>query len=251
MEAAERLTSRDHNNFNLLRLCAAIGVVVTHSYALLGYPERDFLNRLTHGLVSFSQLGLYSFFVISGFLVYASLTRSSSVASFFSRRALRIFPALCTVIVLTVFILGPLATNLSLGAYATHPDTYRYLEGMLLYKFHYTLPGVFTQNPYPDAVNGSLWTLPHEWTCYVVLAGAYGLLKRYPRLMLAGATLGALAIRTLVGRYRVEQIIPFLNLDVRQLMLFGALFILGALAFELRATLPLKGWVALSLSIIV
>jgi hypothetical protein len=29
------------NNFNLLRLAAALCVVITHSYALVGLPEKD------------------------------------------------------------------------------------------------------------------------------------------------------------------------------------------------------------------
>ena len=30
------------------------------------------------------------------------------------------------------------------------------------------LPGVFASNPYPDVVNGALWTLPVEYACYVL-----------------------------------------------------------------------------------
>ena len=30
------------------------------------------------------------------------------------------------------------------------------------------LSGVFASNPYPDVVNGALWTLPVEYACYVL-----------------------------------------------------------------------------------
>ncbi len=247
LSTTDRLVSRHENNFNLLRLVAAFFVIITHSYALLGLPENDALNRLTHGLVSFSQLGLYSFFVISGFLVYASLVRSTSISSFFKKRALRIFPALVGVVLCTMFIVGPLVTNLTTRQYFSTTETYRYLGGLTLYRIIYTLPGVFTDNPYPRAVNGSLWTLPYEWTCYVVFALAYFLVRKNPRLALMLMVLGALAIRTLVGRYQVAQVIPFLHLDVRQMMFFGALFTLGALAYELRTMVQFRGGIAVSL----
>lgn len=32
------------------------------------------------------------------------------------------------------------------------------------------LPGVFDSNPYPGAINGSLWTLPWEFLCYILLS---------------------------------------------------------------------------------
>jgi hypothetical protein len=34
------------------------------------------------------------------------------------------------------------------------------------------LPGVFTGNPYRNAVNGSLWTLPNEVAMYLILVSA-------------------------------------------------------------------------------
>ena len=86
---------------------ATVGVVVTHSYALLGLPEKDFLTKVTNSLLSFSRLGVYAFFVISGFLIANSLWHSENIKSFFWKRFLRIFPALIVVISITTFIVGP------------------------------------------------------------------------------------------------------------------------------------------------
>jgi peptidoglycan/LPS O-acetylase OafA/YrhL len=34
----------------------------------------------------------------------------------------------------------------------------------------YELPGLFLSNPYPEMVNGNLWTLPAEFYCYLIIA---------------------------------------------------------------------------------
>jgi peptidoglycan/LPS O-acetylase OafA/YrhL len=78
----------------------------------------------------------------------------------------------------------------------------------------------------------------------MLLTTTFTLIKRRPRLALTAGICGALALRTIVGRFHIMQVIPFLRLDVRQLLLFGTLFLLGALIYELRSHLPLKGWIA-------
>ena len=32
------------------------------------------------------------------------------------------------------------------------------------------LPGVFLDNPHPNVVNGSLWTLQPDFYCYLIMA---------------------------------------------------------------------------------
>ena len=95
---------------------------------------------------------------------------------FFSARALRLFPELLFVVLLTVLIIGPLVTSFSLPEYFTNPETYKYfLNGILI--MDYKLPGVFTNNPFSGVVNGSLWTLPAEFLCYVLCFISYKLTK--------------------------------------------------------------------------
>lgn len=62
--------------------------------------------------------------------------------------------------------------------YWKHRATLDYLLNIKL-NVHYVLPGVFESNPYPRGVNGSLWTIPQEVRCYVVmaLAGLLGLMR--------------------------------------------------------------------------
>jgi len=234
------LLSRDKNSFNLLRLLAAVGVIITHSYALLGLPEKDWLTHITNGLLSFSRLGVYVFFVISGFLVANSLWNSVSLKSFFWKRFLRIFPALFVVLFLTTFVIGPLITTSTLGEYFNRPGTYHYfLGGLSLYDTQYELSGVFKSNP-RIGVNGSLWTLPYEWTCYVFLAFLMWPFKNRRLFGAAFMVTLLMALRLLIGRYQIFQVIDFLKLDSRQLLLFGAFFFLGVLGLELRKYLKFK-----------
>lgn len=234
------LLTKDKNSFNLLRLMAAIGVIITHSYALLGLPEKDWLTQMTNGLLSFSRLGVYIFFVISGFLVANSLWNSSSLKSFFWKRFLRIFPALAVVLFLATFVLGPIVTTSTTKEYFSQPGTYHYFVGGLsLYDTQYSLSGVFKSNP-RTGVNGSLWTLPYEWTCYALLACLMIPLRKH---RLFGTTLTILVLmglRFLVGRYQIFQVIDFLKLDSRQLLFFGSLFFSGALGLELRKYLKFR-----------
>mgnify|MGYP002776404545 CR=1 FL=1 len=80
-----------------------------------------------------------------------------------------IFPALAVLVMATVFCFGPVLTTLPITDYFASSDTWGYLSTAALL-VRRGLPGVFVDNPYPQAVNGSLWTLPVEFLCYVSVA---------------------------------------------------------------------------------
>jgi len=160
--------SHRQNNLDLLRFCAATLVLVDHSFALTG---RDALAPT--GPFAYESLGAFAvavFFVISGFLVAASWQREPRLLAFGRKRALRIVPAYAAVVTLCALVLGPAVTDLRLTDYFRHPQTLAYFRNLTFVQVHYALPGVFDANPYPHAVNGSIWTLPLEVAMYVMLA---------------------------------------------------------------------------------
>ncbi len=169
---------RRTNNFDLLRLLAAWFVLFSHCYPLSGQPVADPFVRHT-GIDTLGGIGVSIFFVLSGYLVTNSLERSSSVYSFARKRAFRIFPALAVLTVYCAFWLGPIITTLPLETYLKHPHTFAYLWNISAWKIQYALPGVFATNPVPVAVNGSLWSLPYEISCYLALTTLW--LLRIPR----------------------------------------------------------------------
>jgi peptidoglycan/LPS O-acetylase OafA/YrhL len=158
------------NNLNLIRMLLTTSVLISHAVPIAaGMGTIEPLQALLH--FSLGGLAVYGFFAISGFLVTQSLMRRAQLVSYIQARALRIFPGLAVALLLTVLVLGPLATSDSLDAYASHRQTWIYFfTNLSLVRLQYGLPGVFGANPYPDAINGSLWTLPMEVSCYIALA---------------------------------------------------------------------------------
>jgi len=166
---AEASTSR-HNNFNLLRFLAASLVLFDHSFPLaLGRSQVEPLQEML-GL-SLSTMAVDLFFVSSGFLITGSLYKRNNLLGYIRARALRIYPALFVSLLFTVFVIGLYFTSLPSQQYLTNVQTYSFLikNSILFTGADYHLPGVFTNNPYPEVINGSLWTLPYEVVMYTLL----------------------------------------------------------------------------------
>lgn len=180
------------NSFDLLRLAAALGVVIYHSFSLSGHAEP--LQSATSA--SFGNLAVLVFFVTSGFLVTRSLLGDPRPRPYLIKRGLRLLPALFVCSFLTAFVLGPLVSGFSLSSYfgGGAPIAY-WLKTSVLFTFNGELPGVFVHNVLANTVNGSLWTLPLEATLYLALlcAGLLGLVSRRPWVLLV-VLAGAIAI---------------------------------------------------------
>lgn len=165
------LVEQQKNNFDFLRLLFATFVIITHAYPLSGIEECDLLCQISNKRLLFSAIGVNGFFVISGYLIFQSLERSNSIVNYYKKRILRIFPALAVVLLLTVlFILfiydGDISvSNWSLLTYIPN--------NISLYRLQYTIDGVFENNPYTPAINGSLWTIPYEFTMYIFLSALF------------------------------------------------------------------------------
>lgn len=162
------------NNFDALRLVAAGAVVFSHAFLIAeGTQQHEPLIRATGNQAVLGLAGVFVFFAISGFLVTQSFETTGNPLHFLLKRALRIFPALFAVTVLSAFLLGPLVTTLPLHAYLSRPGPYQYvLYNTLLDQRVHTLPGVlFVSNPVGLEINGPLWSLNCEFAMYVLVLG--------------------------------------------------------------------------------
>jgi len=188
---------RDRNNFDLLRLLAAICVVFAHSFDLLRFAEP--FPHLREDL-GWGFVGVLIFFSISGFLVSRSWAGNPRLVPFAVKRALRLMPGLVVALLLSALVLGPLLSTEPLHIYLRDPATKAYILDNALLQSNYVLPGVFVHNAYPVAVNGSLWTLPVEVKAYALVAviGVLGLITRWRWTMPVVAALAVLVCATAV-----------------------------------------------------
>lgn len=169
---ADYALGRD-NNFNLIRLIAAFAVLVTHTFALLTGDTQTEPLVADYG-VSLGTVAVDIFFITSGYLVTASLINRQNISEFIWARILRIYPALWVMLFLTL-ILTISITTLPLKDFLSSYQVYVYFAkcATLLAGVAYELPGVYEVNPYPMAVNGSLWTMPYELRMYLAIAALW------------------------------------------------------------------------------
>ena len=238
MRLSDYAVGRD-NNFNLIRLMAALAVIVTHSFPVLGLPpDRGF--AFDNPGLSLGDVAIDVFFVTSGFLVTGSLFNRGSLIAFLWARALRIYPALWAMLVLTVFVLAPALTSLTLAGYFSAPKTYEYFSkcATLIGGVRWSLPGVFEATPLKGEFNGSLWTLPVELRLYLTLAAGWLVFAAAPRIRVRALTLLAPLVSALfliiIVRGRVFGG-PFNPADIRVFMFFY-----GATLWLWRDRVPLR-----------
>ncbi len=162
------------NNFDLLRLVAALSVIFSHAFLLAeNSQDHDPLMILTGGQAVLGVAGVFVFFTISGYLISQSFETTPSPLVFLAKRALRIFPGLLGCLFVCVFVIGPLVTQLPLATYFAQHETYLFLLHNAVLDIEYNrLPGVvFWQGNIGGIVNGPLWSLPCEALLYLMLFG--------------------------------------------------------------------------------
>lgn len=178
--------SAHDNNFDVLRLSAALLVAVSHSTDIfLGY---DVLGKLTNNQ-SLGGIGLNIFCLISGYLITQSRVNQHALPYTVSR-ALRIVPALLLALPLMGLVLGPMVTTLGVGEYFSTHQTYYFLLTALVFPLNPSLPGVFGG----VALVGQLYSLTAEVAFYI-LAGFVARRRCYPVVVgLATALVAAVFI---------------------------------------------------------
>ncbi len=91
-------------------------------------------------------------------------------------------PLLILVCILTVFVVGPIFTNLTSKEYFGNSETWTYFRNIFpATGIQFFLPGVFTGNIHADGVNGSLWTLIVEERLYLIVS-VFFLFKKQQRV---------------------------------------------------------------------
>lgn len=163
------------NNYNMIGFVSALMVVLGHMCHLIGIPPTLFMGQAV------STLAVKILFVISGCLTATSYMRDRNVIRYGIRRISRILPGLIGVVLFSILIIGPIFSSLDTIDYFKHDVTWGYLKN-ILFNVQYFLPGVFSNNPYPDAVNGSLWTLPVQMGLYIMLPIVFTIFRQFDKI---------------------------------------------------------------------
>lgn len=184
------------NNFDLVRMALALCVIVSHSFPLYygaGTHEPGF--RYTGGMLDLGKASVIGFFFISGVLISASWERSRSAAAFFESRARRIYPAFLAATGLIGLLLLGLMANRGF-AILDGLSLANLLAGAALLCTWMPKSDVFAANPYPTMVNGSAWSIPYEFACYLLCAAIlalFDLRRARPAACLLAVTVGLMA----------------------------------------------------------
>jgi peptidoglycan/LPS O-acetylase OafA/YrhL len=139
-----------------LRGLAALCVVVDHGNTLVLRSAQGFWSQW----LDLGQYGVFVFFLVSGYIIPASLERKGSVRGFWISRAFRLYP------------LYLLAIALSVVGYKTGYGTLRGAEHTPLSavaSWLLMIPNLLTGPNVPNVT----WTLSYEMTFYLLLAALF------------------------------------------------------------------------------
>ena len=159
-----------YNNFNLLRLFAALQVVYMHSIGHLSIKNEVLL--ILAKLVSYFP-GVPVFFLISGYLITMSYDKNSNLTDYTINRILRIYPALYVNFCIGVFILWYFDQFSDVSGLELFPWV---IAQLTLFQFYNP---EFIRDFGVGVINGSLWTVSIELVFYISLPFIYSWLKNF------------------------------------------------------------------------
>lgn len=207
------MVSGDSKNFveaiQGLRGVAALTVLIVHLQdmpLLAGFlpPIWPWLEAT----VNMGGHGVELFFMISGFLIPASLMRHRSVGKFFLDRVLRILPVF-VILHLILFTAGPLVG-------------YKFFKGIDLPTY---LKLFFVNLAFlPDALGlpigqQNAWTLSYEWAFYILFAVIFVMLVRRRNWLLAAPFillgLAGIAFRPIAAFFLLGLLFSLIDLRIR------------------------------------
>lgn len=237
-----QLLKHGNNNIDIFRLVAALMVIYGHAPAFVpNTGGGDLVARLL-GFDYSGSLAVKFFFMLSGLLVTNSLMSRAHLIEFLIKRSARIFPGLIVCLSITAFVVGPLFTTLSVAEYFAQPQTWKYFfHNSILTNLEWFLPGVFADSKH--GVNGSLWTLPLEFICYLFL-GAFFAIGLWRQLWFSTVLL----IAIIALSFFTPNFLPPVFANNKESNMLAGCFALGALfaTHKAQIKITLQGVLALA-----
>ena len=170
------------NSFTSIRLILSILVLITHAATTSGH-----YYSFSIGIIGLGSLATYGFFAISGFLITPGILKWG-FTKYLLRRISRIFPAFWGVSIVTVFLFARIWEIWGIGEISlSFSDTVFFLLNNILFlpgppnsasSGWNLLQGLPTGVPLEGVVNGSIWSLPLEFMCYIAIGVLIYTLKK-------------------------------------------------------------------------
>lgn len=228
-----------NRTFDVLRIVFALLVIMSHAAEITdGNKSRELFTRLFHNGLTFGILGVDGFFLLSGYLILRSWLMDPNLGSYLQKRLLRIVPGYVVAVTASIVILGALAP--------AAPGFFRHLASLKFVGSVLILGSPVTPPLFPglhwNVLNGSLWTITYEFSCYLIVAltGIAGLARR--RYFWLGLTLlfFMLYVSPEFGRHLIWH--GHANLRAQRL---GTMFLIGGCFWHFRSVIPFRPYLAL------
>jgi peptidoglycan/LPS O-acetylase OafA/YrhL len=217
----------------------AITVVWSHCFAL-GVPGGETvepISLITNGHYNAGNIGVMVFFAISGFLICASYLRSRSSHTYFLKRIRRIYPGYIIATSIGAFVIAPLFSTV----YKLSITEVAKIFGLNFLLQGYVPPSIVFANNYSQTLNGSLWSIPFEFWCYIGIAvlGFLGLLRnsRFVVIVIL-LTMGSRAVLDLLDKKPGLGIFGAIFGWPYEWLLVLPCFLVGTAFFLLREQIP-------------
>ena len=176
------------NSIGFLRWLLAFAVIFSHAGPIAGIFGGVDIGVQWGAETSLGGVAVTGFFFLSGMLITRSMLNSRSPVRYLWHRFARIFPAWFLVLIVTAFILAPIAWFSEQGSIrgflsvpGDSPLTYVFNNFTLILN-QWSIAGTGAETPAVlrgyNTWNGSAWTLMYEFACYlgVLVLGLMGAL---------------------------------------------------------------------------
>jgi peptidoglycan/LPS O-acetylase OafA/YrhL len=235
MKTIDDFCHAGQNSFGLVRLLAAMAVVLSHAYVITGGPQTlQPLEALTG--YPLGAHAVHVFFTVSGLLVAASFDRRPNLLAFGAARFFRIYPGLIVATVLVFLVCAIFASTADFATIIKGSIVGYFAKILIGLAGSGAIPGVFETLPEAGGVNVPLWTLKYEVMSYIGLGIVMAIVVKtrwITAIQAAGIIIAISAIWLLKGKAYNDA--NFFDHIAR----FSFAFWCGVMAWHLRSRIPI------------
>ena len=212
-------------SLDVLRFFAFLAVFISHSILFLPAVFSGSTNDFLHKYFTIGDLGVSTFFVLSGFLITTILlteknrTQTIGIISFYIRRILRIWPLYLFIVIMGAYIIPTLVHQ---EVFAFPHTIHGIVEAWRLFTFTFNL------SQYPDflkvsVILGVLWSISVEEQFYLIWPWCIKYLRAQGiRIVLIAIILISIVFRYIHGDNR--SVVEYHTLSVMSDIALGSLF---------------------------